>query len=514
MLSDSLEKKQVVLLSHPIDKILIFQIFITNTILTTIAYGLFFQLKFTADTYWHIYSTAEDLLFGHMSMGRPLAAIITFLLRNMGIIDGLDQAPYVISLVLAIGVCSTALFFQISRYIDLESRLHFCIVELASLLFFVNVFFVSWFMYTEASMLMALGSVCSIFAAIVIANVEKPICKYGLAFILLLMSICLYQVFMETFVIASCIFLVQKYNLNNPKECIKEIVKVLLLTLVAVCVNLSLTKYLCHIFEVPLSDRTASFTVGLIYDNIQNVIAFHPRLWVESVFLLPPYALLISFGLVISIYVFLVFARKCNLLETLVYLFVVIGSYFLVFSPHYISPIFWPVERTLFPLFAIFSMIIVIILQLTNKRPVLLTILTISLCFFCLNVIEIQDIASDQQITNSIDEEYAKMIDSAVSEYENNSNNIVAYIGIANDSDPSYGYYSQVDKIIYDTNVTARTHDWSFLPMLNYYTNRNYIMVDVPDDVYAEYFENRNWDLYDPSQQLVFVYDTLYICVY
>ena len=514
MSSNLLGTSSIILPMNSSIKISKIHIFCVNILITSVVYGLFFQMKFTVDTYVHIYSTAEHILSVHMSMGRPLAAVITFFIRKLGINDGLNQMPYVVSLVLAIGICSTAIVFEINKYSRLDNITKIVLAEIASLVIFINVFFVSWFMYTEASVLMALGAICSVFAAIIVTNVEKPILRYTISFCLLLMSICLYQVFMALYVIISCMFLLLKHNSNSAQKCIGEIVVVLLITLAAIFANLSLTEALCQRLDIPLSNRTASLNPELVFDNVRKIVEFQPFLWLKSMLLMPKYTLLIPFCLVLGISLSLVLTKKNSILKKLTYILVLIGTYILVFSPHLVSPVFWPAERTLFPLFAIFALMVVVILSSTNKRVVLSTILIVSLCFSSLSIIEIQDIASDQQTTNSIDEEYSKLIASEIAEHEFNTGIEVKYIGVVGDIAPSYGYYDQVDKIVYDTNVTARAYDWTFLSMLNYYTNKNYTQKEVPEDVYTEFFENRNWDLFDPSEQFVFMDDSLYICYY
>lgn len=60
-------------------------------------------------------------------------------------------------------------------------------------------------------------------------------------------------------------------------------------------------------------------------------------------------------------------------------------------------------------------------------------------------------------------------------------------------------------------NPFVRT--WSDITSLNYYTERNFMRVEVPEDVIEKY-KMLNWDEADWDEQLTFDNDAVYICVY
>ena len=48
---------------------------------------------------------------------------------------------------------------------------------------------------------------------------------------------------------------------------------------------------------------------------------------------------------------------------------------------------------------------------------------------------------------------------------------------------------------------------------INYYTNRNLERIKMPANVYDKYFKGKNWDTLE-KEQLIFINDVLYFCIY
>ncbi len=62
-------------------------------------------------------------------------------------------------------------------------------------------------------------------------------------------------------------------------------------------------------------------------------------------------------------------------------------------------------------------------------------------------------------------------------------------------------------------SIRAFAQIWSQLAALNFYTNRNFEGIAVPEETAAG-FAVQNWEKLDLDQQIIFDGDKVYICVY
>lgn len=46
------------------------------------------------------------------------------------------------------------------------------------------------------------------------------------------------------------------------------------------------------------------------------------------------------------------------------------------------------------------------------------------------------------------------------------------------------------------------------------FTNRIYEKIKVPEEIYEQYFAQKDWDSFDAEEQMIFDGDTLYIAIY
>ena len=106
------------------------------------------------------------------------------------------------------------------------------------------------------------------------------------------------------------------------------------------------------------------------------------------------------------------------------------------------------------------------------------------------------------------------MINNYVCRYEKENNIEVKKVAIGHDINPTYGYYGNVNYILYDTNLRALVVSWADIYAINYYTGRDLIKVEMDEEIYNEYFKDKDWTYFDPAEQMVFYNDTLYLMVY
>ena len=112
------------------------------------------------------------------------------------------------------------------------------------------------------------------------------------------------------------------------------------------------------------------------------------------------------------------------------------------------------------------------------------------------------------KLVNEYDKKECLQIGSYIDEYEKKSNIKVKKVAFV---------YDQRNKAFYDNienkssiQLRALYGDWSTVGALNFYNNRHLEKVKMKLEIYAEYFDMKNWDKLD-KEQFVFIDDTLYI---
>ena len=54
---------------------------------------------------------------------------------------------------------------------------------------------------------------------------------------------------------------------------------------------------------------------------------------------------------------------------------------------------------------------------------------------------------------------------------------------------------------------------WSDIGTFNFYSGLSLEKRKVPNSI-IEYFQQKNWDVFDQSEQLIFEDDTVWVCIY
>lgn len=124
-------------------------------------------------------------------------------------------------------------------------------------------------------------------------------------------------------------------------------------------------------------------------------------------------------------------------------------------------------------------------------------------------MIQMQRIAANHIAINRLDQSYALTIQSAIEEYESSSGYTVKYIAAENDIYPTWSYPG-IEFVVFDTNTRAFVVDWADVELLNYYTGHDYIKVPMDNEVFNEYFRDKNWDEFNSGEQLIFEKETMY----
>ena len=108
---------------------------------------------------------------------------------------------------------------------------------------------------------------------------------------------------------------------------------------------------------------------------------------------------------------------------------------------------------------------------------------------------------------------YSNMVQSEIDKYEQQSGNKVNKIVRTQDADPSRNLEA-FDCGPFDYRVWNVAVSWTTTYMINIYENKDYKNEEMQAADKERLFGNANYDTFDPSKQMVFDGDTLYLLVY
>ena len=110
---------------------------------------------------------------------------------------------------------------------------------------------------------------------------------------------------------------------------------------------------------------------------------------------------------------------------------------------------------------------------------------------------------------NMEDNAYAAEILDKIDEYERNSGEIIKYYTLC------YDEHSDFNMLPYSYGTSALYCDWSKNLFLNAHSpNKKYEYFNMPQNTMDLYFSGKDWKVCNLDEQIVFIDDATYICVY
>ena len=197
---------------------------------------------------------------------------------------------------------------------------------------------------------------------------------------------------------------------------------------------------------------------------------------------------------------------------------VVVANYACVFCFAVITDVYFP-QRIVFTVFwALASAGLLLFFLCKDSSWKWLTPCMWFCTALCLlgNIFYTQVSITDYYISRSLDKEYVYSVQYEIEKYEAETGNTVEKIAVDTDEAPLYFQYRDLQLSYASLVYCGRTmYDfWADVEFLNLITHTSYKEIDMPQAKYDEYFAGKDWETYDPQQQLVFEGNTLYWCVY
>lgn len=460
--------------------------------------GFLFE-HFAADTYYlevEGYKANADF---YLQAGRVVMYVF---LRAMSYLNLTFAQAKIVSLVLAMVSLIIATYtFDLIIIKKIKNDL---LSALISILVILNAFLIEYFIFAEFTGVMCFALMTAVVAAKFfldyVENNKKEFLLFS--FMAMLISMLSYQGVASLFVCIVSLLLIEKFKTWKP------FFKYNILMGFIYGIPAILSFILTKIFG---STRT-SITGNDYFLSFKKIIIGLWNLLISSSNVLPKYFFIILILLIfITIVINILKSQKWILLIYFCY-FMFMLVFFTVLPQLMVgTDAIWVVARSNFAIGSIVGFsILFFILYLKPTKKIVNMFLIIMISLISMQYIGYERIKTSNYIVNSLDKQYAMDIIKSIKEYETNSNIKITKITYYNDNNSSYIYDGTI--AFGDMNVRAMRIDWSRKYIVSYYAGNKYL--DAKDNkIFSNYCEINNWDTYN-FNQLLFVNDELYICVY
>lgn len=471
---------------------------LVGILLMLLFWGGMLRKSFNADTVYFIVE-GDGGFYNWLQDARYVSALISLLLKQVGLTTATNLS---VTMALAFIVCAAtiAIIALIFEEWFRDSTIAFlgllCGVSLA---FCSGLFAENW-MFTETSFSFALT-----YFFVSLACYNLKIKKYFCMVLFLLLGICTYQVAVPFFIILTLFYL---YYKNEKILTIRIFAESFGLSVLAVFLgflNLMSIRLMDHLGIVDLKKNVGNID---ILENLRAAVMHCGRLYKDSDGLLPNLWLPLLFAIFVMGSISYMCIREHNT-NKLIYnwLLFLVCHLVLYMLPMLTKGFSFPCRMS-FVFFLIHGMFFLNALDTMNQNVLMLYA---GIGYFCIQLLFCNFIVTNRFISNTLDEVYAHMIVNYIEKYEEDTGNRIQYLAVCTDSYAPNSY----------EEVTYKSHEINerslrIVPgsLLEYITGRTFERKEMPDSVYHEHFEGKNWDYFDAEQQVVFENDTVYLCIF
>jgi len=413
----------------------------------------------------------------------------------------------------------TIILFLLTKYdeLDLFSTIF---SNFAIMLAFANVFFVELFCFSEGSHIWASAVFFSVLALYIFFRYENWLIRSMGAIIFLVIALEFYQAVLGFFVVFGLTMVLIKHKLIVSKESIKEWILIIGVGAISSVMVVVTMRVLTHLGIVPQLDRTEPITIKTFLKNLYSILIAQKNILVYGATYIKWGIGLVFLSTLVTLFACLK-RFKYSWKTVILIILTIFANYAIVFAPQTIASTLWLAPRTICSYFANISALFLLVIAIcsrrqseTNEINVLKYILAVVLgAFLIYNTYTIQNIGINQIASNRIDEQQAKQILTAIQKYEQESGIVVEAIYWHDDAAITY-VHPEIDCAYMDINLRIGCVKWAIQDWLQVYSGRTINVHQMTDDKYVEIFQNKNWLVFDTTEQLKFEGNILYMVVY
>lgn len=472
-----------------------------NFLLLLIFWGGMLRKSFNCDTISHMLAEDADIVH-RVRGGRYLAALGDYLLLKIGLrtTTNLSITMLLAFLLLALAMLEIQGIFSKFMPEALGARAgFFCGLNLV----FLNVLFAEPLMFSECSVYFAAAY---LIAAVGVRCFTQR--KYVRMFVLYGIAVCFYQnaAVFAAVLTAFYICLDEKMTLSR-KVVVREI------TGVAICMSTGLLNllsiYILRYFKVITSYGMDVATGGIgakFKEAIWHYVSLNKNsagimfsVWLPLLFILAVWLLIIYSGI------------RAHKLSGIFFLFLVwLGSNCLLYVIPMMEKKFYFPPRLSFCFFLIQGLMLVSAYGICEDS--LHSLLSIGgVVFLTAHLLFADFTVTNHFVSNTLDEVYINMVYEEVTKYEQETGVLVTKLAVAHDA---YAPFSYLGISYVSEQINERALGTVPYALMEVVTGKKFERIEMPQDVYEQYFSNEDWDYFDLEKQLVIEGDTAYWCVF
>lgn len=452
--------------------------------------------------------TSNSLWF--VTCYRWMSGLLWHVMNMLGHNPITNSTPDICLFIVIVSVSLSVLAWKFYRSYGKKSLLSLIVIDISLLISVCNVWFGDILSFPECTFNAGVGVALVCCAVALLIDSQKPL-NCVISSVCVIIATGIFQQFLFLFaiyIIAYCCIIITQKETNSLKEMLGVFAKPFLVFIVSGIIYAAIALGLVAALDLPGNSRT-HISLTNVFDTIAYFIRkqhswLKGRGFFRTEFLTVSYVFSVQLWLICLIR-FAVKTKKFKKASVLAC--AVFVSYICMYAVSFISTYS---TRAVFTLFSTFFLVGSGILSLTDRRFIKSSLAVLFALVFAANAFHIVEMENKLKALNDADENWAKAVLELVDEHERETGitiKAVSYYTDAKCDGNSTG-------VIYGEGSPLK-HDFFQKYILNTFSGSNRFDTLPKDEaVYAEYFEGKDWDKLVPEEQLIFIGDTLHLCIY
>lgn len=497
-------------------------LFLANLCVVTLAYYPLSTPHFATDSYPAFYDLSPET---PANLGRLLTALIAWIFERIGFYPIVYQSAFTWLLIIVVALCSTIVLQRLRRELAVTrveegAATAWIVGEIALaaavLIAFVNVALLEWFLFPEVTLYFTLALLLSVLAFEVWSWGHSWWVIVGVC-ALLYAALNFYQAALGFFVIPALIVVIVRHRSTPEWPAWRDGIFVVAIGAVCAIANLAVTQVGIQMGWLIREVRNPGLTYENVRHSIEPVLAGIAEMWDSFFTLMPPSVIsLMTIALVVILLLGATLGQYSWSRLIMPAVALVLGVA-IVYAPHLITAVVWITPRSIAPIFALYTLLIVCVLMLSHDRFSTIVVGVLAIAFVSISIWQIHAITASHHAHNKIEQREARTIVDEIEDYERKTGTQIQRVGIVLDDETTWNYAGEtgVEYVFHDLNVRSMTRTWSDLAILHFVSGRHFLRLEVSDEKRAQLLsETPNWIEFDADDQVSFEGDTAYIVVY
>lgn len=421
--------------------------------------------------------------------------------------------PDTILFILLAAVGTTILVKTVSEQLKIDRWLPVAALDLAAVLAIENVWFCEILTFPESIFLSGVGVLlCDL--AVVLFIRYRNVKGLAASAVCLILSTAVYQQFITVFTIFAVAELGCEILTNERitvKSAFLRYAGTAAFVLGSGVVYLLIGKAVCKAFGMDGGSRVATTAS----DVIQNALYYltHQRSFLKGRGYFDTEIMTVSVLFVAAVW-FVIFALNVKKKKRLAVGLIVLLAFALAYCSGFLPGVVSQSHdtRAVFGVFSVFFLFVCGIVTLCkNNRIVLSSVACILAVFLAANAVETAKTAIDQKAMTRSDLQIVDSVIREIEDYEERSGSTVKTVYYCYDLSPTPARTWRVFSFDFSMSSVFTLRSSKYTPEVR---EALFEFVEMPEDIYKQHFEGRDWQELDLDEQLFFVGESAYLCIY